>query len=214
LSPDALTIVAGLGNPEKDYKNTRHNIGFETIDKLACDHDIKIKRAKFRAHYGEGRIGGGRVCLVKPQAYMNLSGECIRDILNFYKLTPENLIVVYDDKDLSPGDIRVREKGSAGSHNGMKNIIYQLETDRIVRVRIGIGTGGGKITLRDYVLGKIGKSEAADLTDGVAKAGRAVETILAEGPVSAMNMFNAKRAEENKTHTVTAEPEPGTGDPR
>ena len=195
MSPGALTIVAGLGNPEKDYKNTRHNIGFETINKLSYDHDIKIKRAKFRAHYGEGRIGDSRVCLVKPQAYMNLSGECIRDILNFYKLTPGDLIVVYDDKDLNPGEIRVREKGSAGSHNGMKNIIYQLETDRITRVRIGIGAGGGKVTLRDYVLGKINKSEAAALIEGVTKAGRAVEVILAEGPAYAMNMFNVKHTD-------------------
>ena len=207
---DALTVVAGLGNPEKDYKNTRHNMGFETIDKLAYDHNIKITRAKFRAHFGEGRIGGKRVCLVKPQAYMNLSGECIRDILYFYKITPGNLIVVYDDKDLFPGEIRVREKGSAGGHNGMKNIIYRLETDRITRVRIGIGAGGGKTTLRDFVLGRINKSEAGALIEGVTKAGRAVEVILSEGSACAMNMFNVK-------HTDTAappEPAPENGGAR
>ena len=187
-----MYVITGLGNPEKTYGNTRHNMGFEVINKLAYDHGIEIKRAKFRAHYGEGSVCGKKVMLVKPQTYMNLSGESVRDILRFFKLTPGSLIVVYDDTDLLPGEIRVREKGSAGSHNGMKNIIYQLETDEIIRIRVGIGKSGGRVPLRDFVLGKIKKDEADILTEGVVKAGEAVKVILSEGSASAMNMFNKK----------------------
>jgi len=192
LAP-GLTVIAGLGNPEREYKNTRHNIGFEVINKLSYDYDIPIKRAKFRAHFGEGELHGNKVLLAKPQTYMNLSGECIRDILKFYKLTPGNLIVIYDDADLFPGEIRVREKGSAGTHNGMKNIIYQLETDEIRRVRVGIGKSG-RVSIRDFVLGKIKKGEADDLIRGVTKAAEAVGIILTDGPAAAMNKYNVKLA--------------------
>ena len=189
-----MIIIAGLGNPEKEYKNTRHNMGFEVVNKLAYDHDIEISRAKFRSHFGEGKICGLKVMLVKPQTYMNLSGECVRDIIAFYKLAPEDLIVIYDDTDLSPGEIRVRERGSAGSHNGMKNIIYQLETDEFIRIRVGIGASPGRIPLRDFVLDKIKKEEQTELIEGITKAGDAVKIILKEGAAAAMNMFNKRKA--------------------
>jgi len=191
-----MTVVAGLGNPEREFKNTRHNMGFETINKLAYDHNIDIGRKKFRSQFGEGTIGGLRVLLVKPLAYMNLSGECVRDLLGFFKLTPENLVVIYDDTDLPPGDIRVRERGSAGSHNGMKNIIYQLETDKIIRVRVGIGASPGRMPLRDFVLSKIRKGESEELIEGITKAAEAVEMILTEGAAAAMNRFNKKKEAE------------------
>jgi len=191
-----MYVITGLGNPEKEYKNTRHNMGFEVVNKLAYDHNIELSRAKFRSHFGEGTISGLKVMLVKPQTYMNLSGECVRDVLNFYKLAPENLIVIYDDADLYPGEIRVRERGSAGSHNGMKNIIYQLETDEFIRVRVGIGKSSGRIPLRDFVLGKIKKDEADDLITGITKAGDAIKMIITEGTAAAMNIFNKKKEAE------------------
>jgi len=191
-----LKVIAGLGNPEKDYKGTRHNVGFETINKLSFDNNIPINRAKFRAHFGEGRLAGQKVLLAKPQTYMNLSGESIRDILNFYKLTPESLIVIYDDVDLPLGDIRIRERGSAGSHNGLKNIIYQLETDEFIRIRIGIDPKPPGWDLADYVLSRFSKEEAKAAIDGIAKAAEAVESLLSEGAAFSMNKFNIRK--ENK----------------
>ena len=185
-------IIAGLGNPEKNYGGTRHNMGFEVINKLSVDHKIEINRAKFRAHFGEGQIEGIKVKIVKPQTYMNLSGESIRDILRFYKITPDKLIVIYDDIDLEPGEIRVRERGSAGSHNGMKNIIYQLETDEIIRVRVGIGKSE-RVSLKDFVLSKINKKDAEILIDGVYKASEAVRIILKDGAATAMNKYNQRK---------------------
>jgi len=191
-----LKVIAGLGNPEKDYKGTRHNVGFETINKLSFDNNIPINRAKFRAHFGEGRLAGQKVLLAKPQTYMNLSGESIRDILNFYKLTPESLIVIYDDVDLPLGDIRIRERGSAGSHNGLKNIIYQLETDEFLRIRIGIDPKPPGWDLADYVLSRFSKEESKAAIDGIAKAAEAVESLLSEGAAFSMNKFNIRK--ENK----------------
>ena len=188
-----LIVVCGLGNPEKDYKNTRHNMGFEVINKLSYDYNIEINRAKFRAHFGEGRMRDKKVILVKPQTYMNLSGECIREVLSYYKVGPGSLIVVYDDIDLEPGEIRVRERGGAGSHNGMRNIIYQLETDEFVRVRVGIGQNPGRMPLEAYVLGKINSEEAKPLIEGITKAGDAICAILKEGAVFAMNMYNKRK---------------------
>ena len=191
-----MTVLAGLGNPEKEYKNTRHNIGFEVIDKISRDHKIAISRSKFRTRYGEGTIDGLKVALVKPQSYMNLSGECLRDVLKFFKLTPEDLIVIYDDADIAPGEIRVRERGSAGGHNGMKNVICHLGTEEFVRVRVGIGKSPGDAPLRDYVLGRISADGAEQLSEGVAKAAEAVRVILTDGSAAAMNRFNKKRETE------------------
>jgi PTH1 family peptidyl-tRNA hydrolase len=169
-------------------------VGFETINKLAYDHNINISKAKFRGHFGEGALRGQRVLLLKPQTYMNLSGECVRDVLSYYKLTPEALIVVYDDTSIDPGEIRVRKRGSAGGHNGMKNIIYQLETDEFVRIRIGIGEKPPGWDLAAYVLSRISKAEQEAIITGITKASEAVETILKEGVAAAMNTYNTKKA--------------------
>ena len=187
-----MRVIAGLGNPEKNYKGTRHNVGFETINKLAYDHNIDINKAKHRAHSGKGSVEGEKTLLVKPQTYMNRSGECIRDILGYFDLPPSDLIVVYDDIDLEPGQIRVRERGSGGSHNGMKNIIYHLETDEILRVRIGIGKKPDGWNLADYVLSAIRPREMDSIIEGVIKAAEAVELILRESPACAMNRFNIR----------------------
>ncbi|MCL2352783.1 MAG: aminoacyl-tRNA hydrolase [Firmicutes bacterium] len=187
-----MTIIAGLGNPEKEYKNTRHNTGFEVVNKLACDHGVPINRAKFRAFAGEGFIGGKKVLLLKPQTYMNLSGECVRDVLAWYRLTPGELVVVYDDCALPVGDVRVRKQGGAGGHNGMKNILYHLGTDEFARVRVGIGEKPERLVLADYVLSQFRKDELDGWIAGVTKAAEAVEDILSQGADFAMNKFNRK----------------------
>lgn len=171
-------------------------MGFTVIDILAKNYSIDTGRKKFRSQYGEGRICGFKAVLIKPLAYMNLSGECVRDAMIFYKVGPENLIIVYDDADLTPGEIRVRERGSAGSHNGMKNIILNLGTDEIKRVRVGIGSSR-RVPLRDFVLGKIKNEEADLLSEGASKAAEAVKMLMTEGAAAAMNMFN-KRIESVK----------------
>lgn len=187
-----MKMIVGLGNPEKDYKGTRHNAGFEVINKLAYDFNIEINKAKFRAHYGKGQILNQQVLLVKPQTYMNLSGECVRDMLNFYKLSIEDLLVIYDDTSLPVGDIRIRQEGSAGGHNGIKNIIYQLETTKFDRVKIGIGEKPKGWDLADYVLSRFKPNEMESIIEGYTKAGDAVALIVKEGIVTAMNKFNSK----------------------
>ncbi|MDR3239554.1 MAG: aminoacyl-tRNA hydrolase [Clostridiales bacterium] len=184
-----MFLIAGLGNPEREYKGTRHNIGFEAVNKLAYDHDISLNKAKLRSHFGEGFIAAQKVILAKPQTYMNLSGEAVRDLLAYFKLTPEDLIVIYDDISLPLGDIRVRKQGSAGGHNGMKNILYHLETHVFTRVRIGIGANPGRV-LKDYVLSRFGKSEMEAMVQGVTDAGGAVEMILRGSADAAMNQYN------------------------
>jgi PTH1 family peptidyl-tRNA hydrolase len=186
-----VKIIAGLGNTGDAYKGTRHNVGFETMDKLSYDFNITLKKSRrFRAEIGEGRIGKSAVMLVKPTTYMNLSGEAVSSILKYYKLPPSELIVVYDDVSLSVGDIRVRERGGANGQKGMLNIISQLGTEEITRVRIGIGSKPPSWTLSDYVLSRFLKEEFEDMIKGITKAGDAVELILKDGTVSAMNAFN------------------------
>ena len=188
-----MHIVIGLGNPGSKYKGTRHNIGFETIDKLCFDHNIKMKnQQRFRALIGEGRIAGKPVILVQPMTYMNLSGEAVRKIMHFYKLTPLEMIVLYDDVNLPVGDIRVRERGSAAGQKGMINIIAQLKTDEFPRIRIGVGEKPPSWTLSDYVLSRFLKEEWDDMIQGVTKAGDAAQLILKEGTISAMNKYNKK----------------------
>jgi len=194
-----MKLIVGLGNPGKDYAGTRHNVGFEAIRKLAYDHNIDINRAKFRAHFGEGFIGRAKVILACPQTFMNLSGEAVRDIMAFYKLPQEDLIVVYDDISLAPGAIRVRETGSAGGHNGIKNILYHLETDEFLRVRVGIGEKPKGWDLADYVLSRFKPNEMDDIVDGITQAATAVELILSEGAQSAMNRFNKRQSAPKET---------------
>ncbi|MDR0272324.1 MAG: aminoacyl-tRNA hydrolase [Clostridiales bacterium] len=195
-----MKLIAGLGNPGDAYKGTRHNVGFETIDKLSFDFNISMKSdRKFRAHVGsikgEGKIIS-QIMLVKPMTYMNLSGEAVRALLNFYKLPPSELIVIYDDVSLPVGDIRVRERGGANGQKGMQNIISQLGTDEFTRVRIGIGSMPPSWTLSDYVLSRFLREEWEDMIAGITKAGDAVQLILNEGTTAAMNFYNKKIVKE------------------
>ena len=187
-----MYVIAGLGNPGKKYENTRHNMGFITIDQLAEKHNIKVDKLKFKALVGEGRIAGQKVMLVKPQTYMNLSGESIREVMNFYKLEPENLIVIYDDIDIEAGTLRIRKFGSAGTHNGMKSVVYQLQSDRFPRIRLGIGSQK-KGDLVNFVIGGFSKEEVPVLEDAVNHAVLATECIIEDGIDKAMNQYNTKK---------------------
>jgi len=188
-----MRIIIGLGNPGKAYQGTRHNVGFDTIDKLCNDLDIKLKpHRRFRAHVGDGRMGQSAVLMVKPQTYMNLSGQSVQAILAFYKLPPSEIIVVYDDISLPVGDIRVRERGSAGGQKGMVDILARLGTDEFPRVRIGIGNKPENRDLADYVLSRFAKSEREAISQGIAAAGEAVGLILSDGTATAMNEFNRR----------------------
>ena len=157
-----MYIVIGLGNPGKDYSNTRHNVGFDTIDILANRNNIKINKIKFKSVFGEGTIGNEKVLLVKPQTYMNNSGIAVREIYQFYKVPIENILVVVDDIDIDFASVRIRLKGSAGSHNGMKSIIYHLQRDDFPRIKIGIGKRKEEQDLADFVLSRFSKDERID----------------------------------------------------
>ncbi len=184
-----MYIIVGLGNPGKKYDLTRHNVGFETIDRLAEKHQIKVDKIKYKALIGEGVICGERVMLVKPQTYMNLSGETVQSICRYYQVPMEKLIVIYDDVDTDFAKLRIRKKGSSGTHNGMRNIIYLIQKDDFPRIRIGIGKSS-TLALRDFVLQKFNKDEMIDMNETFDKAAKAVETILQEGIEIAMNRYN------------------------
>ena len=185
-----IFLIVGLGNPGNRYENTRHNVGFHTIDYLSEKHNIKLSKIGYKAVYGDGLIGETRVILVKPQTFMNLSGESVREIVNWYKLSLDRLIVIYDDIDLDPGKIRVRPKGSSGSHNGMKSIIFQLQAENFPRIRIGIGRPPEKWDLADYVLSKFPKEEWEIIFNSIEKAAEAAIMITKSGPEKAMNCYN------------------------
>lgn len=187
-----MRIIVGLGNPSNQYTGTRHNIGFEVINYLAKDNGIEINRAKHRAHIGEGFIAEHKVLLVKPQTYMNLSGESVREILQFYKLTPEDIIVVYDDTSLDVGQIRIRKSGSAGGHNGIKNIIERLDTDVFLRVKVGIGEKPDGWDLSDYVLSKFKKDEEEIISQSIENAAAAIVTMITQDVTTAMNKYNPR----------------------
>ena len=184
-----MIVIAGLGNPGKKYENTRHNMGFLTIDRIAEKNDIKVNKIKHRALVGDGFISGHKVLLVKPQTYMNLSGESLREVMNYYNVDIEDLIVIYDDFDIETGSLRIRKKGSAGSHNGMKSVIYQLKDDGFPRVRVGIGS----LDWKDFVLGKVGGAESDAISQAISNAADAVECMISEGIDIAMNKYNKKK---------------------
>ncbi len=188
-----VKIIIGLGNPESKYKGTRHNIGFEVINKLSYDYNIDINKSKFKAHIGEGFIANEKVILVKPQTYMNLSGQSVKEIVNFYKLDLKDLIIIYDDITLDVGDIKIRKTGSAGGQNGMKNIINLLGTDKIQRIKVGIGQKPSHFKLADYVLSSYNKNEIDDMILGVTRATDAIPTFLKEGIDNCMNSHNVKK---------------------
>lgn len=186
-----MYLVAGLGNPGKQYEMTRHNIGFHTIDYIADKLKVKVKKLKFKALYGECEIAGEKVLLVKPQTFMNLSGESIGEFAQFYKLSPQNIIIINDDISLDTGRIRVRPKGSAGGHNGLKSIIYHLRSDEFPRVKMGVGAPKHEsYDLADFVLGRFTKDEIPIMEDAIIKAALAVEEIIKNGTSSAMNKYN------------------------
>ncbi len=192
-----MYIIAGLGNPGRKYENTRHNMGFIAVDLLAEKYGIKVDKIKFKALVGEGRIAGRKVLLVKPQTYMNLSGESIREVMSFYKEDIENLIVIYDDIDIPTGTIRVRKKGSAGTHNGMRNIVYLLQDDNFPRIRVGIGSDK-KVDLINYVTGGVTKGEKELLEGALVKAADAAAAIVEKGIEKAMNEYNVRPKKEKE----------------
>lgn len=190
-------IIVGLGNPGKKYENTRHNMGFIAVDLIAEEYGIKVDKLKFKALVGEGRIAGRKVVLVKPQTFMNLSGQSVTEIMNFYKEDIENLIVIYDDIDIPTGSIRLRKKGSAGTHNGMRNIVYLLGDDGFPRIRVGIGSET-KVDLINYVVGGVSKKEKDLLEDALTRAAKAAVCIVEKGIDKAMNEYNIKPKKEKK----------------
>lgn len=186
-----MYIIAGLGNPGSQYDMTRHNIGFSVIDYIAREYNVKVKKLKYKGVYGEANVNGEKVLLLKPQTYMNLSGESIRDFATFYKVPVENIIVICDDVSLPPGKIRIRRKGSAGGHNGLKSIIYQLNSDEFPRIKVGVGSPENQnYDLADYVLGRFTKDEIPVLEDSIIRSFKAAEEIIKHGAESAMNKYN------------------------
>lgn len=189
-----MFVIVGLGNPGKKYENTRHNAGFLMIDALADKYGIQIREKKHKALCGTGVIEGVKVLLVKPETYMNLSGESVGEIMNFYKLDPEEeMLVIYDDISLAPGNIRIRKKGSAGGHNGIKSLISHLSTQNFMRIKVGVGEKPKDWDLADYVLGHFSeedKKELKEVTGSVIQAA----VLMMQGDVDkAMNDFNAKK---------------------
>ncbi|WP_394883250.1 aminoacyl-tRNA hydrolase [Clostridium baratii] len=190
-----MFLIVGLGNPEEKYNNTRHNIGFEAVDYIADKYNIDINRKKFKGVYGEGFIGNEKVILMKPTTYMNLSGECIREVIDFYKLSNEDILVIYDDISLEVGRIRIRPKGSAGGHNGIKSIINHLGTDEFSRIKIGVGQPKGDLV--NHVLGKFSKEENEVLEESLEATKLATETIIKEDTQAGMNKFNGFKAKKS-----------------
>ena len=190
-----MYLIAGLGNPTREYEKTRHNVGFEAIDILADKAGTTVTEKKHKALYGKGYIGGQKVILAKPQTYMNLSGESIREIADFYKIEPENIIILCDDINLSEGQLRIRLKGSAGGHNGLKNIISQLGTQEFPRIRIGVGEKPRGMDLADYVLGRFPKEQQAVMEEAYRDAAEAACMMIEDGADAAMNHYNRKNKE-------------------
>ena len=197
-----MYLIIGLGNPEEEYSKTRHNMGFNTINKISQTYDIETKKNKFQWLYGSGTIENQKLILIKkwsvaymssyikPQTYMNLSGKCVKEIVEFYRIEKEKILVIYDDMDIEPGKIKIRKKGSSAGHNGIKSIIHELGTEEFPRIRIGIGKpvhSGDEI---NYVIGAVPKEEIPKLEEGIEKAEKAVIEILKSGIDIAMNKFN------------------------
>lgn len=191
-----MFIIAGLGNPDRQYEGTRHNAGFDVIDRIAEKYNIAVDTKRHRAYIGKGIIEGQKVILAKPQTYMNLSGESIRSLVDYYKVDEENeLLVIYDDISLGVGQLRIRAKGSAGGHNGIKNIIAHLGTQIFPRIKVGVGEKPKGYDLADYVLGHFSKIEREMMDEGYDNAVRAAELIVSGRLNEAMNEFNRKKKE-------------------
>lgn len=188
-----MYIIVGLGHPGKQYEHTRHNVGFDTIDVLAERYHISVDAKKHKALYGKGAIEGNRVVLAKPQTFMNLSGESVRELIDFYKIDEtEELIIIYDDISLEPGQLRLRAKGSAGGHNGIKSIIAHLGGQEFKRVKVGVGEKPKGYDLADYVLSRFQRAEREKVDAALERAADAVVKILTDDMASAMNEYNKK----------------------
>ena len=185
-----MYLIVGLGNPEEDYAKTRHNMGFDVINKLSENLNIKVNKNKFNSLYGIGMVGSEKVILLKPQTYMNLSGEAVRDFKNFYKVSPENIIIVYDDLDIEPGIIKIRKKGGPGTHNGMKSVVHKIQTEEFPRIRVGIGNPQYKNDLLNFILTKISDEDYKVLEEAIKNAAKSIEEILKNGIDIAMNKYN------------------------
>jgi len=190
-----MIVIAGLGNPGFKYRNTKHNLGFMAVDLLAERHGIKIKKLKHKALSGEGLIAGKKVLLFKPQTYMNESGQSVKSVMEYYGVPIVDLAVVFDDIDIPLGTLRIRKKGSAGSHKGMQSIIYLLEDDQFPRFRIGIGADRGEVPLSSYVLSGFPKEKLDDVRSSVIRCADALELWLSDGIDAAMLKFNASQAD-------------------
>ncbi|MCQ2541393.1 MAG: aminoacyl-tRNA hydrolase [Lachnospiraceae bacterium] len=189
-----MYIIVGLGNPGSKYEKTRHNVGFQVIDALADKYNISVNEVKHKAIFGKGVIEGQKVILAKPQTFMNLSGESVRELIDYYKIDEEEeLIVVYDDISLEPGQLRIRKKGSAGGHNGIKNIIQHLGGEVFLRVKVGVGEKPKGFDLADYVLGHFSEEDAAVMKEAYDNAGKAVVAMMNSGVDEAMNIYNTKK---------------------
>lgn len=187
-----MFLIVGLGNPGSQYEDTRHNIGFKVVDNIAKEYNIEINRQKFKGMCGEGFINGEKVILLKPTTYMNLSGESIREVVDFYKLSNYDVLVIYDDISLDVGRLRIREKGSAGGHNGIKSIIAHLGTDIFPRIKVGVGQPN--VDLVNYVLGKFTKEEMEVLNESIDASTKAAKEIISNDVKTAMNIYNGFKA--------------------
>jgi PTH1 family peptidyl-tRNA hydrolase len=185
-----VKLLIGLGNPGKEYEQTRHNVGFMVIDELSRRFQVTLDQAKFKGIFGIGMVGGEKVILCKPLTYMNLSGECVRPLMDYYRIDVEDIMVIYDDLDLPTGTIRLRPKGSAGGHNGMKSLIHHLGTDHFKRVRIGIDRPKNGMKVTDYVLGRFTEEEMKEIETAIQKSADACEKWLSTPFIQVMNEFN------------------------
>ena len=186
-----MRIIVGLGNPTLKYSKTRHNVGFETIDVLSKKHKIKVKKKQFKALIGEGFINDEKVILVKPMTYMNNSGEAVKEIVDYYKVNPnEDLIVISDDLNLDVGVLRLRSKGSAGGHNGLKSIIKCVGTESFDRVRIGVGKVPANRDVITHVLSRFGKEDRKIVKESFIVSAQAIECVITDGMEKAMSKFN------------------------
>ena len=185
-----MYLIVGLGNPEEEYGKTRHNMGFDTINKIAEKYDIKLNKNKFHGIYENTILENKKIILLKPQTYMNLSGISVKEVMDFYKIDKENILIIYDDMDIKPGNIKIRKKGGAGGHNGIKSIIENIGTEEFARIRIGIGRPTPEEDKINYVIGTVSEEERKKLEEGILKATNALVEILKNGIDSAMNKFN------------------------
>lgn len=191
-----MFIIVGLGNPGKEYQNTRHNVGFSVIDMLSDKYNIPVIEKKHKALIGKGIIDGVKVILVKPQTYMNLSGESVREIVDYYKIDPESeLVICYDDISLPVGQLRIRPKGSAGGHNGIKNIILHLGSEVFLRIKVGVGEKPPRIDLKDYVLGSFNASDGEKEKEAFMRCTDAIVELSKGNIEGAMNIYNRKLEE-------------------